>query len=727
MNPKTRLLVVALAMTVGGLLFSGAIQQETASGLFEKAVYLEEAKGDLQQALEVYGAILEKYAENQPLAAKALYRIGLCQEKLGSQEAQKAYRRLIEQYPGQKEEVALARARLAELTATVQTASRKPTFRKIHIPTKISGYVSLSPDGQKLSLSSPRQGKLWIAPLSGKLGLDFLGEPVELVTGDVSVEWSAHTWSRDGKWIAFNDDPIQKPENSEKKKGIQGIFVVSSEGGKPKKVYENYRDARVINYRMSLSFDGKSLAFSSVDQESKEQHIYSIPVDGGTPRLLTDAQAREPAYSPDGTMIAYVEDKETGGAGGSLWIVPAQGGDPKLVAEAGMASSPVWSPEGDMIAFVDKRDKTAQLHIIPVGRDGRPAGEKIAIGAPEGIQAVDYLAGWTPDNKIGAVFAKPLEFGLYTVPAEGGKATVVSHGEYPVVPRFSPDGKRIFHFNNSDDPNGGWQGLAIAVVPAEGGPVKVLPIETEEKMTIPGWGGGNKVSPDGKLIVFSGKTPKDQGLHFHIWTLPVSGGKPGRLTESPAECTDMFPCWSPDGKSVAFVRTRTNKNYAKLFSETNIYIVNRTGGEPRRLTSESAQVAPCPIAWSPDGKLLAYYSMFENMFEPVIRGGTINVIPVDGGEPRVIGKVQGIQVNKELAWSPDSQRIAFNSNRDDDRVIKVISLNDGNIVDIETDLSNTTIYHLDWSPDGKKLVFGGYTGGGHEFWMMEDFLRLVKK
>lgn len=102
-------------------------------------------------------------------------------------------------------------------------------------------------------------------------------------------------------------------------------------------------------------------------------------------------------------------------------------------------------------------------------------------------------------------------------------------------------------------------------------------------------------------------------------------------------------------------------------------------------------------------------------------------MPADGGKPRIVGEVQDITVNKELAWSPDSQRIAFNGSRDDDRVIKVISLNDGSIVDIATDLSNTTIYHLDWSPDGKKLVFGGFEGGGREFWLMEDFLHLLKK
>ena len=183
----------------------------------------------------------------------------------------------------------------------------------------------------------------------------------------------------------------------------------------------------------------------------------------------------------------------------------------------------------------------------------------------------------------------------------------------------------------------------------------------------------------------------------------------------------MFPCWSPDGSAVAFVRARVSKNYAEGFQGTNIYIVNSTDGEPKPLTTESDHVNYGPIAWSPDGKMLAYFSRSEGTWGD----GTLNVIPVNGGEPRVIGKVQGIQVNKELAWSPDSTRIAFNGSSDEE-VIKVMSIEDGNIVDIKTDLADTSVYHLDWSPDGKRMVFGGYKGGGREFWLMEDFLHLVK-
>jgi len=716
---KSRMFLLSvLALSILGLL-SGSIQQ-TAEQLYQSGIYKEEVEGELEKAIEIYEQILEDFPENQAIAAKALYHIGLCYEKLGNQEAQKAYQRLIEEYPGQIQEVNLARERLASLAKYVEVVPHKPTFRKIQIPTRLSRSTQLSPDGQKVSIVSS-DGRLWIMPLSGRLGPDFPGTPVKLNTDDVSVDYSAHTWSRDGKWIAFNADvPVEEMQKKENK-GNQGIYVVSSEGGKPKKVHENYRDARFINYRMSLSPNGKILAFSSVDIERKEQHIYTILVDGGEPKQLVETQAREPVFSPDGKMIAYVEDKDVGVEGGSLWVVPAQGGIPKRVDEAKKASSPIWSPEGDMIAFLDYGGKRNQIHIVPMSENDGVAGEKVTIDVPEGIENVLLLTGWTPENKIGAIFGKPTEFGLYTLPAEGGKATIVSYGGYPTKPRWSPDGKHIFHTNIADKGSDAWQELAVSVVPAEGGKVSTVPIQSDVKIDVPAVGGGNEISPDGRLIVF----PENYGKH--IWTLPVEGGKPNQLTKAPESYADLFPCWSPDGKAVAFVRFRVSKNYVEGFKKPNIFIVNSTGGEPKPLTSDSHKVFTSPIAWSPDGRLLAYFSRDENSSD-----GTLNVIPSDGGEPRALGKVKGIYMNKELAWSPDSKRIAFNSSEYDDHElisegIKVISIDDGNISDIETGLVDTRIYHLDWSHDGKRLVFAGYKGQGREFWLMEDFLPLVKR
>jgi Tol biopolymer transport system component len=709
--------------------FLSANIQQTAEQLYQSGIYKEEVEGDLEKAIAIYGQILKNFPENKSTAAKALYHIGLCYEKLGNQEAQKAYQRLIEEYPSQIKEVNLAKERLSNLAKAAEAVPHKPTFRKIRIPTEISGKIRLSPGGKKISLTS-RSQKLSIMPLYGKLGTNFPGEAIELNTEDIGVEGIHHAWSGDGQWIAFNGDAPKEEQEQNNKRFTMPIYIVSSDGGKPKKIHENYRDFRILNYNISLSPYGKNLAFSSVNWETNEQHIYTVPIDGGEPKLLVDAQAREPVFSPDGKMIAYAEDKNLGRAGGGLWVVPAQGGTPKLVADAKMASFPTWSPDGTMIAFVDHQDEYKKIHIIPLDKDGEALGEmRTSIDVPAGISYIE-LAGWTPDNKIGAVFFKKIEFALYTVLAEGGRATMISHGGYPVQPRFSPDGKRIYHFNNAEEQSGAWHEHGISFVPVEGGKVTTIPLDSDKKIAIPAYGGGNRVSPDGKAIVFAGKSIEESAERFHIWILPIEGGTPKELTASPPPCSDGYPCWSPDGKTVAFVRHMVprdwdnSKNYFEAGDkgETNIYIVNSFGGEPKPITTESDYVAPCPISWSPDGRMIAFFS---SKFEDSPHKGTLKVISPGGGESRIIGEARGIEVNKELAWSPDSKRIAFNVLNPTG--IKVMSLVDGSVVDVKTGLVDTKVYHLDWSPDGKKLVFGGYKGGGREFWLMEDFLPLVKR
>lgn len=713
---KSRIFIfVFLAFAL--VILSSAYIQQSAEQLYQSGLYKEEVEGELEKAIEIYERIIKDFPENESTAAKALYHIGMCYEKLGKQEALKAYQRLIDEYPGQKQEVALAKERLARLTEAMEKVPHKPTFRKLRIPTKLSWVMQLSPDGEKVIFASASDKKLWMMPLSGKLDSEFPGAPVILNTGDVAVDWSGLAWSGDGKWIAFNEStPGEKWKENE---GTQSICIVSADGGKPKRVVENFRDARVVNYRISLSPDGKVLAFSSVD--SNECHINTISVDGGLPKQLVDAQAREPVFSPDGKMIAYVDTKNLGRAGGGLWVIPASNGTPKLVVNAGNASSPTWSPDGDMIAFLDLDSQ--QVCIIPVGEDGAPSGEVVKIDIPEGTGGIMFLAGWTPDNKIGAIFRSHTEFGLYTLPATGGKAALVSHGGYPIQPRWSPDGKRIFHTNNIDEGSGDWEKYSLAVVPAEGGEVKTVPIQFDEKIVKPAWGGGNNVSPDGKTIVFSGQTKKDTSWHWQIWTLPVDGGKPKQFTKTPASVLNGFPCWSPDGKTIAYIRARADKVYSKGFGEVNIYTVPVNGGDPKALTSDSDSVKFCPMAWSPDGKLIAYFSTYEEEF----KAGILKILSVNDGVSRVVAKVQLAHVHIELAWSPDSKRIAFIYGTEAyGKNIRVISIDDGSIVDIETDLVDINIFHLDWSPDGDRFVFSGYQGDSSEFWLMEDFLPLVK-
>jgi Tol biopolymer transport system component len=585
----------------------------------------------------------------------------------------------------------------------------KPTFTKLQIPSKISWEAQLSPDGKEIALVSDK--KLWITPRVGKLKPDYPGPARLLDTRSVPVDWAGFTWSGDGKWIAFTGGGVIQEEGRE---GNQNIFIVPAEGGEPRQVHENNRHARIVNYRMSLSPDGKTLAFASLD--GKKIYIETIPVDGGLPKRLVESEAREPAFSPDGEVIAFVENRNLGVGGGGLWTVLANGGTPTLVAEAKNASSPIWSPDGRMLAFIDS-GAGGYIYIVPVAEDGKPTGEQYKVELPEGTKRARRLAGWTPDNKIGGIFAKKTEFALYSQPVEGGKATFLAIGGYPVQPRWSPDGKRIYHTNSTDEASGDWARYAIAYIPAEGGDVTTVPLQSEDKIRIWAYGAGNHVSPDGTTVVFAGQRAQDKNTVLNIWTFPIEGGEAKQLTDAPSPFTDWYPCWSPDGKTLAFVRTQTSKDWQQdMMVDPSIYIIPSEGGKARKLTSEAHAVcAATPIAWSPDGKLIAYFSRDKDAVD-----GTLKVIPADGGQSRVVAQAQSIYANKELAWSPDSKQIAFNGA--EERTIKIVSLEGGNVREIKVDLVDTQIYHLDWSPDGEQLVFAGMRGGGPEFWMIEDFL-----
>ncbi|MBK7931236.1 MAG: tetratricopeptide repeat protein [Bryobacterales bacterium] len=76
----------------------GAAQPATAGKELEAAMHKEVVQGDLKGAAEQYRRIATQYAKQPGIAARALYQLGQCQEKLGQAEARKSYERVVKEY-----------------------------------------------------------------------------------------------------------------------------------------------------------------------------------------------------------------------------------------------------------------------------------------------------------------------------------------------------------------------------------------------------------------------------------------------------------------------------------------------------------------------------------------------------------------------------------------------------------------------------------------------------
>ena len=98
MNMKRiRGLVFAMMFVVA----SSACAQQTAGVLLQSGLYKEDVNGDLEAAIAIYERVLKDFPQDRTHAAKALLHIGLCYEKLGRDEARKAYERVVREFADQ--------------------------------------------------------------------------------------------------------------------------------------------------------------------------------------------------------------------------------------------------------------------------------------------------------------------------------------------------------------------------------------------------------------------------------------------------------------------------------------------------------------------------------------------------------------------------------------------------------------------------------------------------
>src|SRR5262245_13414957 len=86
---------------------------QTASELLQKGIYTQETVGDIDAAMKIFQQVVAQGGEARQLAAQAQYRIGLCLMRKGNQaEGQKAFEKVIADYPEQKDLVSLAKQQI---------------------------------------------------------------------------------------------------------------------------------------------------------------------------------------------------------------------------------------------------------------------------------------------------------------------------------------------------------------------------------------------------------------------------------------------------------------------------------------------------------------------------------------------------------------------------------------------------------------------------------------
>jgi dipeptidyl aminopeptidase/acylaminoacyl peptidase len=298
--------------------------------------------------------------------------------------------------------------------------------------------------------------------------------------------------------------------------------------------------------------------------------------------------------SPDGRWVAYsvaVPDLKQSTTNSDIWLVAAGGGEPiRLTNSPAMDDQPRWSPDGRWIAFLSARE------------GGKPQ--------------------------------------LFRISPFGGEATRLTESKTPVVGfAWAPDGGRIAYVaqrdptpeeekkqKEKDDPivvDQNFVAGRLWIHDLRTGKATEL-VKGEFQIQDPQW------SPNGREIAFvTAPTPKaDDGRFTDILIADASTGATRKLVENPGP--DVAPRWSPDGAAIAFL-TKGPKNAGVL--QSKLAVVSPNGGAPRMLAPEFLY-GPGPVAWSPDGQTLYFWTTVRTRNE-------LFALPSSGGEPKQVSDLRG--------------------------------------------------------------------------------------
>ncbi len=216
------------------------------------------------------------------------------------------------------------------------------------------------------------------------------------------------------------------------------LYIMETDGDNQERLTTS--GVRVGNY--SLSPDGRRIIFNL-----DEDNMCTINDDGTwLISILSGQDAFEPAWSPDGTRIAF-QLWEEGTA--EIYVMDVDGGNlTRLTHNSYYDDYPAWSPDGTQIAFVSGRDGNSEIYVMNAdGSDQHRLTNN---------SAWDILPAWSPDGSE-ILFQSDRGrnyWGIFIMNADGTDVRSLTPVQYSSnIPSWSPDGTKIvFHsYKDSDE------------------------------------------------------------------------------------------------------------------------------------------------------------------------------------------------------------------------------------------------------------------------------------
>ena len=218
------------------------------------------------------------------------------------------------------------------------------------------------------------------------------------------------------------------------------IYVMDSDGTNHRRLAANQAE----NYRPAWSPDGTKIAFVS-NRNGGLHQIYLMDVTGKNPIRLTDAVWNDdPAWSPDGKKIAFSSSPD----GKKIVHIAVMDADGNYrVKLEHHAMQPSWSPDGKEIAYVSLTDGEKEIYVIGANKRGRRrlTHDLRVKGRPSWSPDGGRIVYWSMDEES-------LYFQIYVMRADGKKRVRLTHStQNNWLPAWSPDGRTIAYVSARDN------------------------------------------------------------------------------------------------------------------------------------------------------------------------------------------------------------------------------------------------------------------------------------